>query len=317
VSRAARATSLTSFAPASALTFERVRLGEFLAASLAEIPLRASTLAEAAAVLAHRLTRAGFLTDADRLLERIGEDRSEDMVALGERAFVLHYRTDAARGVGVAIGASPEPVERRLRDGEPQRAHIVALIVAPPGLAARYLQLVGGVARTLSRSDVIEEILKQPNGESVTRLPALAGVELQDELTVGDLMTERPRVTGADTPLREAASAMVQAGIGALPVVDEQRRLVGLLGDRELLRDLLTSVVLGTRAKGQPKAPEHRRRVRDIMTRQVLCVAPEQPLAEVVSLMVNKNVERVPVVREGQLVGFLTRGDILRQLIGP
>jgi tRNA nucleotidyltransferase (CCA-adding enzyme) len=53
------------------------------------------------------------------------------------------------------------------------------------------------------------------------------------------------------------------------------------------------------------------------MTRQVLCVAPEQPLAEVVSLMVNKNVERVPVVRQGQLVGFLTRSDILRQLIGP
>jgi CBS domain-containing protein len=308
---------LTSFARESALTFERVRLGEFLAPSLAEIPLRVSTLAEAAAVLADRLTRAGFLTDTDRVLERIREDRSEDMVALGDRAFVLHYRTDAARGVGVAIGASPEPVERRLRDGEPQRAHIVALIVAPPGLAARYLQLVGGVARTLSRGDVIEEILKQPDGESVVRLPGLADVELQDELTVGDLMTERPRVTGADTPLREAASAMVQAGIGALPVVDEHRRLVGLLGDRELLRDLLTSVVLGSRAKTQPKGPEHRRRVRDIMTRQVLCVAPEQPLAEVVALMVNKNVERVPVVREGQLVGFLTRGDILRQLIGP
>jgi tRNA nucleotidyltransferase (CCA-adding enzyme) len=51
------------------------------------------------------------------------------------------------------------------------------------------------------------------------------------------------------------------------------------------------------------------------MTRQVLCVAPEQPLAEAVSLMVNKDVERLPVVRHGQLVGFLTRGDILRQLI--
>jgi CBS domain-containing protein len=265
----------------------------------------------------HRLTRAGFLSDAGRLLERITEDRSEDMVALGDRAFVLHFRTDAARGVGVAIGTSPDPVQRLLRDGEPQRARVVALVVAPPGLAARYLQLVGGVARTLSRPELIEDILRQTSGESLATLPGLADVELQDELTVGDLMTERPRVTRADTPLREAASAMVQAGLAAMPVVDEERRLVGLLGDRELLRDLLTSVVLGNRAKSQPRAPEHRRRVRDIMTRQVLCVAPEQPLAEVVALMVNKNVERVPVVRQGQLVGFLTRGDILRQLIGP
>jgi CBS domain-containing protein len=295
-----------------------VRLGEFLTPALTEVPLRASTLAEAAAVLAARLTTAGLLSDADGLLARIAEDRSEDTVALGDRAFVLHCRTDAARAVGVAIGASSEPLQRQLRDGEPQRARVVVLVVAPPRLAARYLQLVGGVARTLSRADIIEEMLRQPDAESLARLPGLADIELHDELTVGDLMTERPRVTGADTPLREAAIAMVQAGLGALPVVDDERRLVGLLGDRELLRDVLTSIVPGGRVgKNQLPAPERRRRVRDIMTRQVLCVAPEQPLAEVVALMVNKNVERVPVVRHGQLVGFLTRGDILRQLIGP
>ena len=49
----------------------------------------------------------------------------------------------------------------------------------------------------------------------------------------------------------------------------------------------------------------------------MLCVAPQQPVAEVAALMSNKDVERVPVVREGQLVGFLTRGDIVRKLIGP
>jgi CBS domain-containing protein len=56
--------------------------------------------------------------------------------------------------------------------------------------------------------------------------------------------------------------------------------------------------------------------VRDVMSRKVMCVAPEQPIAEVASLMSNKEVDRVPVVREGQLVGFLTRGDIVRKLIG-
>jgi CBS domain-containing protein len=53
------------------------------------------------------------------------------------------------------------------------------------------------------------------------------------------------------------------------------------------------------------------------MTRQVLCVAPEQPLAEVASMMTDRDVERVPVVRDGRLVGVLTRGDIVRKLIGP
>jgi CBS domain-containing protein len=48
----------------------------------------------------------------------------------------------------------------------------------------------------------------------------------------------------------------------------------------------------------------------------VLCVSAEQPLAEVAALMANKEVDRVPVVRDGKLVGFLTRGDIVRKLIG-
>ena len=51
------------------------------------------------------------------------------------------------------------------------------------------------------------------------------------------------------------------------------------------------------------------------MTRQVLCVSPEQPLSEVASLLVNKDIDAVPVVREGRVVGFLTRGDIIRKLI--
>ena len=56
--------------------------------------------------------------------------------------------------------------------------------------------------------------------------------------------------------------------------------------------------------------------VRDIMSRSVMCISEDQGLAEVASVMVNKDVERLPVVHEGKLTGFLTRGDILRKLFG-
>jgi len=91
-----------------------------------------------------------------------------------------------------------------------------------------------------------------------------------------------------------------------------------MLSERELMRHLLATEVLsdGT-SRHAPSVLKDERTVRDVMTRQVLCVAPEQPAAEVAALMSNKDVERVPVVREGKLVGFLTRGDIVRKLIGP
>jgi CBS domain-containing protein len=108
----------------------------------------------------------------------------------------------------------------------------------------------------------------------------------------------------------------VRAGVAGLPVVDDGGRVVGMLGQRELLQHLLTSYLQRGGHAPPPPPGAGTRTVKDVMTRQVLCVSPEQPLAEVAAMMSNKDVDRVPVVREGLLVGFLTRGDIVRKLIG-
>jgi CBS domain-containing protein len=50
------------------------------------------------------------------------------------------------------------------------------------------------------------------------------------------------------------------------------------------------------------------------MDRSVLCISEEQTLADVASLIVNKDIDRFPIVRDGVLVGFITRGDIVRRL---
>ena len=50
------------------------------------------------------------------------------------------------------------------------------------------------------------------------------------------------------------------------------------------------------------------------MTRTVMCVSEEQSLIEAASIMVNRNVEQLPVIRDGEMVGFLTRGEVLRWL---
>jgi CBS domain-containing protein len=52
------------------------------------------------------------------------------------------------------------------------------------------------------------------------------------------------------------------------------------------------------------------------MDRTVLCISEDQTLADVATMMLNRNIERFPVVSEGKLVGFLDRGDIVRRLLG-
>jgi CBS domain-containing protein len=291
-----------------------VKLGPLIVPDQVVVPMGDATLLGAAATLLDRLAPSSALEDVGKLQQRMAEERPEDMVAMGDRAFVLHFRTDAVRDLLLAIGAAEQPICRDVRDGERQCARIVVLLVAPPRFAARYLQVLGGLGRLFSQPPLVTAVLAERTARGLAHLLANAEYEAPERLSVRDIMTDHPRTVAADVPLRQAAVDMVRAGIGGLPVVDGERRVIGMLSERELMRHLLTDYLQG--AARTPPVSTSRRLVRDVMTRHVLCVSPDQPLAEVASIMTNKDVDRVPVVRGGELVGLLTRGDIVRKLIG-
>jgi CBS domain-containing protein len=302
-----------------------MRLSDLVRPDRVVVPLEGATLSEAGFHLLEALVATGAIAQPERLWARAREERPEDLVAMGDRAFLLHYRSDAVRELAVALGTSAAPVSRELGESDDRReARIVLLVAAPPRQAALYLQVVGAFARLLSRADVVDAVLAQADAAGVAALPAWGEVALRDQLAVRDLMTERPRSVAPDAGLRDAALDMVRAGVAGLPVVEQDGRVVGMLSQRELLQHLLTKYLArGGAPASRPAEPRPGdtgpvdvRRVRDVMTRQVLCVSPDQPVAEVAAMMTNKDVDRVPVVRDGRLVGFLTRGDIVRKLIG-
>jgi CBS domain-containing protein len=294
-----------------------MRLADVLAPSRVLVPLSCETLDVARTLLLERLAASGAIDDLDRLQTRVAEERGEDMVAITDHAFLLHYRTDTASALQAALGVCADGVRRGVEEAAQQRAPVVVAIVGPPRLAARQLQVVRAFGRVLQKREAIDAIVAAPSAEAVVTLPIFSEQEIPEQLLVKDLMTERPRTTTGNVPLRVAARELMRSGLGALPVVDEDQRLLGMLSERELMRHLLATEVL---SHGSPRhahvATPNNKTVRDVMTRQVLCVGPEQPVAEVAALMSNKDVERVPVVWEGRLVGFLTRGDIVRKLIG-
>ena len=294
-----------------------MRLSDFVAADHVIVPLRSDTVTAAAWALIDRLVAAGAVSDVEKFRRRVAEERPEDIVAMGDRAFLLHYRTDAVTDLRVALATAEHAICRELGENETQCARVVLLIAAPPKMAARYLQLVGAFARLLSKKPVVEQLLSQPNAASLAALPEFAEYELPAQLTVRDIMTDKPLTIAPDIPVQDAARDMVRLGVGALPVVDANGTLIGMLGERELLRSL-TSYLQGGRGEGPRAAGQQAPKpaVRDAMTRQVLCVSPDQPLADVSAMMTNKDVDRVPVVRDGRIVGMLTRGDIVRKLLG-
>src|SRR3954464_13676241 len=133
-----------------------MNLADFLAPSRVIVPLACETLGDARNTLLERLEASGALSDLERLRRRVDEERGEDMVAIADHAFLLHYRTDTASRLQAAIGVCPEGVRRPLEDGAPQRAPGFVIIVGPPRLAARLLQVVRAFGKLLARTETIE-----------------------------------------------------------------------------------------------------------------------------------------------------------------
>jgi len=302
-----------------------VKLRDVLTADHVLVPLRAATVQEATERLAERLVASGAVADPQRLNAVIRHTWPEDMVSVGEHAFLPHFRTEAVRRLVTAVGISPTPIRW---EKDPHRtARVVIFIVAPLRDAALYLQVVGAFARTLADPETVLGLLAARTPEQVVALAALEAVELPSQLTVRDVMTPHAVTVGAERTLGDVARLMVEQDIRALPVVDDAGSLIGMVTHRELLRYLIPEFVQRTKS-GEFRAPTRSQLLRgsadpqlipvkEAMARSVLCLAEDQTLADVANLMSSKDVDRFPVVREGLVVGFLTRADVVRRLIAP
>lgn len=289
------------------------------------VPLQARTVREATHRLAEKLIQTGAVAHPERLLGVIDQAWPEDMVSVGEHAFLPHFRTDATDKLIAALGVAPRPIAW---EKDPNRtARVVILVVAPPKEAASYLQLVGALARALSDADTVAALLGARTPADVVAVAGIDAVELTGDLTVRDVMTERIFTIDPDRTLGEAAHLMLEHDIRALPVVNEGGSLVGIITHKELLKFLIPAYV--QRAKtGAFQAPTRHQilqgtsdpqeiLVKEAMARTVLCVSHDQRLSDVANLMNNKDVDRFPVVKEGIVVGFLTRADLIRRLLTP
>jgi CBS domain-containing protein len=265
----------------------------------------------------------GSVRDPARLEEVVREAWPADTLSLGPHALLPHFRTDAVDGVVAALGVAPAPMVGT--NPELPGARIMLLVIAPPGDAAAYLQAVAVFARALARPEVVEALHAARTAADVLALPELRDVQLEGQLLVADIMSPDPLALEPDASLEQAARLLLGHGLAAAPVIGPGREVVGMLSLQDVLRFLGPAYVQRIQTgeypaahRGPPVRPADPRRipVRDAMTRNVLCVSEDQSLAELTSLLANKAVAGVPVVRDGTLRGFLTRAEIVRKLLG-
>jgi CBS domain-containing protein/mannitol/fructose-specific phosphotransferase system IIA component (Ntr-type) len=287
-----------------------VRLAEVLRPEHVVAPLPAETAHEAVVHLAQVLVDSGAVARPERLERLFSEGRVRDLIHVGGRVLLPHLRTDAVSSLVVAMGIAPRPL-RASADDTDAAAQVVVLVLAPPSAADLYLQAVAALARALRHDDVVDRLVEARSPSEALEIPEIRGITIEPRLRVKDVMTPRVHRCSPETPVQEVLDMISEHKLRAVPVVGEEREVLGMVTDRDLLRHFLPGV-----QRAADGAALRQARVRDVMSRSVICVSEDQALAEVTSIMVSKDVERLPVTSEGKLTGFLTRGDILRKLFG-
>ncbi len=143
-------------------------------------------------------------------------------------------------------------------------------------------------------------------------------------MNVSDVMTREVITADTSMSIDQAAHLMLTHRISGLPVIGATGSVVGIITEADLLRRSETgtlSAVGGWRALfGNPErlaeqyVRTHGRTVAEVMTRELVTVAPATPLAEAVALMESRHIKRLPVQADGRLVGILSRADLLQAL---
>lgn len=140
-------------------------------------------------------------------------------------------------------------------------------------------------------------------------------------MKVEDVMTVNVGAVGEDATLKQVAELMVDRGISGVPVIDTGRRVVGVVSEADII----------VKAANQPQSllgrlfaprPVDERRLAaatagEAMTAPAVTIEADRPLAEAARIMVERGVNRLPVLRDGKLVGIVSRADIVRAFTRP
>lgn len=139
-----------------------------------------------------------------------------------------------------------------------------------------------------------------------------------------DVMSTRIVSVTPETLVEDIAKLLLEAGVSAVPVVDGEGRPQGIVSEGDLLQrdesetaprrswwlDLLSS----SDEKARNYVKRHGHTAADVMTSSVVAVAEDTPLAEIAETLEKRRIKRVPVLRDGKLVGIVSRADLLRGL---
>jgi CBS domain-containing protein len=300
-----------------------MQLAELLTSNRIAVPLKAADLAGGLATLFERLDLApeedgGGESDTYRALTgEVASGSVGEIFRVGPELLLVAVQSSRVDDLRVALGVALEPFRAEWPGEEPGEARGLLLLVTPRRLSTLKVQVIPAITRTLRNRERAHRLLSARSTSDVRAFEELMELELHEKLLVENALTPLTYRVFPDTPLSEAVELMVRRGLETLPVVGEKFEVLGIITSGDALEHLLARRMTGE-GDGDAGGGAQARPLlaRDVMSRSVMCVSENQSLMDAARIMVNRDMAQLPVVREGELIGMLTRDAVLRKIFG-
>lgn len=146
-----------------------------------------------------------------------------------------------------------------------------------------------------------------------------------EDLSAREVMSAPAIACREDAFFEEVAELLADREISGVPVVDDDGRVIGVISERDLAHALggrLIRLAMRHPVRSGPwlrrpqRVPLDRGRARDIMTAPPIVASSDTPLHALAMTLVTEQINRLPIVEEGRLVGVITRADVLGAIAG-
>ncbi|MGI5912294.1 MAG: CBS domain-containing protein [Syntrophomonadaceae bacterium] len=143
-----------------------------------------------------------------------------------------------------------------------------------------------------------------------------------------EIMTKEVITAKPDDNIDEVARILLENKISGIPVINAEKQVIGIISEKDLMIKaselkipfyitLFDSIIF---MENPIRFKEDIKRftasqVKDVMNKKVIVVEEDTPVSQIVQIMQNKRINRVPVTRHGKLVGIISRNDILKTLV--
>jgi CBS domain-containing protein len=138
-------------------------------------------------------------------------------------------------------------------------------------------------------------------------------------------MARPVHTVAADVSVHDAAQVLLNAGVGAAPVVDSAGKMVGIVSEADLMyrpeiatapgKSWLQRLLSDDPIKARDYIRCYSHRVADIMTKNVVTADPRASLRDIAALMQRHRIKRVPILYDGKVVGIVSRANLLQGLL--